>query len=222
VDWRNRLARPDAGGGKHLIRRPDTKAMCRLAITSPFILHKVLVAIRSLPVKGDVKGNRWPAFDQNLPTRERCEPKLLFIDITEEDGRHVASLGGQLKYWEVLHRIINAEPVVDEFRPMYGMLAAVGIEKGKPFAPDARLKGILERAAKVGRDQMLVAAFASDRLDKIAWSDRKWEWVGLIADNSDFETPTGLDLEARDRWFAQAIVASPAMFRRSPGAGSLC
>ena len=68
-----------------------------------------------------------------------------------------------LRYWEVLHRIINAEPVVDEFRPMYGMLAAVGIEKGKPFAPGARLKGILERAAKVGRDQMLVAAFASDR-----------------------------------------------------------
>ena len=26
----------------------------------------------------------------------------------------------------------------------------------------------------------------------------------MIADNSDFETPTGLDLEARDRWFAQA------------------
>lgn len=31
----------------------------------------------------------------------------------------------------------------------------------------------------------------------------------------------GMDMQARDRWFAQAIVASPAMFSRNPGAGSL-
>jgi hypothetical protein len=30
-----------------------------------------------------------------------------------------------------------------------------------------------------------------------------------------------MDLEARERWFAQAIVTSPAMFRRTKGAGSL-
>ena len=30
-----------------------------------------------------------------------------------------------------------------------------------------------------------------------------------------------MDLEARERWFAQAIVTSPAMFRRTIGAGSL-
>jgi hypothetical protein len=68
---------------------------------------------------------------------------------------------------------------------------------------------------------MLVSAFASERTDRIAWSDRRWEWVGLVPENADFETPAGPDLEARDRWFAQAIVASPAMFRRQEGAGSL-
>ena len=220
------LPGPDAGkGGKHLILPPgykgDVPAGYYVGRSSSF---KVLVAIRSLPVKGDVKGAIEGLRSIKIyPLASAANPKLLkFIDITEKkmDGTSLP-WEDNLRYWEVLHRIINAEPVVDEFRPMYGMLAAVGIEKGKPFAPDARLKGILERAAKVGRDQMLVAAFASDRPDKIAWSDRKWEWVGLIADNSDFETPTGLDLEARDRWFAQAIVASPAMFRRSPGAGSL-
>ena len=44
---------------------------------------------------------------------------------------------------------------------------------------------------------------------------------GPVADNANFETSAGLDLEARDRWFAQAIVASPAMFRRVEGGGSL-
>jgi hypothetical protein len=45
--------------------------------------------------------------------------------------------------WEKLRAIIEAEPVVDEFRPMCGLLSALGIEKDKPFAQDARMKGIL-------------------------------------------------------------------------------
>jgi hypothetical protein len=77
-----------------------------------------------------------------------------------------------------------------------------------------------ERAAQIGRDQLLVSAFAGIREDIRTWSDRRWEWAGLVAENADFETPAGLDLEARDRWFAQAIVASPAMFRRVEGGGS--
>jgi hypothetical protein len=104
---------------------------------------------------------------------------------------------------------------------MNGLLASLGVEKGKPFNPDARMKGILERAAKTARDQMLVSAFASSRSDKMEWPDRKWEWAGLVADNGNFVTPMGVDMEARDRWFAQAIVASPAMFRRTECAGSL-
>jgi hypothetical protein len=83
------------------------------------------------------------------------------------------------------------------------------------------MKAILEKAAKAGRNQMLVSAFASDRPDRLAWRDRKWEWAGLVPESVQFETKSGLDLEARDRWFAQAIVTSPAMFRRTAGAGSL-
>jgi len=33
--------------------------------------------------------------------------------------------------------------------------------------------------------------------------------------------PTGIDLDARDRWFSQAIGMSPKMVLRTPGAGSL-
>src|SRR5262249_27726848 len=119
------------------------------------------------------------------------------------------------------HEITASEPRGETFLPMYGQLAALGIEKGKPFAPDARMKGILERAAKAGRDQMLVSAFASGRPDRFAWPDRKWEGVGLVPGRAQFETKSGIDLEARDRWFGQAIVTSPAMFRRTKGAGSL-
>src|SRR5262249_49052856 len=145
-----------------------------------------------------------------------------FIDVREKDiDSTCLKWEENIQFWERLHAIIDAEPLVDKFLPMHGQLAALGIEKGKPFAPDARMKVILEKAAKAGRNQMLVAAFASARPDRFAWKDRKWEWAGLVPESVQFETSSGLDLEARDRWFAQAIVTSPAMFRRSKGAGSL-
>jgi hypothetical protein len=104
---------------------------------------------------------------------------------------------------------------------MYGLLASLGIEKGKPFAPDTRLQVILGQAAKLAREQMLVSAFAGDRPDQRVWPQRRWEWVGLRPESADFEAADHLDTTARDRWFIQAIITSPAMFRRSPGAGSL-
>jgi hypothetical protein len=147
---------------------------------------------------------------------------LAYVDITETDVdvTHLA-WEDNLAYWQKLHEVIEAEPVQDEFRPMYGLLAELGIAPGKPFAPDARMKSILERAARAGRDQMLVSSFDSNRPDRMAWADRRWEWASLVYDNGDFETPFGLDLEARDRWYAQAILGSPAMFRRHVGSGSL-
>src|SRR5262245_61950330 len=157
------------------------------------------------------------------PLATAADPQLLkFVDITEKemDGTCLR-WEDNIQYWQKLHEIIDAEPLADKFLPMYGLLAAIGIEKGKPFAPDARMKGILEKAAKLGREQMLVSSFASGRPDRFAWKDRRWEWIGLVPDSAQFETKAGIDLEARDRWFAQAIVTSPAMFRRTQGAGSL-
>ena len=68
---------------------------------------------------------------------------------------------------------------------------------------------------------MLIAGFASSRPDRFVWPDRKWEYATLRYENGDFELPTGIDLEARDRWFSQAVGMSPKMVLRTPGAGSL-
>jgi hypothetical protein len=217
---------PDAGrGGKHLILPHDYKGEVPPGYhvgRSP--THKVLLAVRSLPVKGDAKGAVEALKAIKIyPLATAANPRLVtFVDITEKemDGSCLRWEDG-IKYWQKLHEIIDAEPRAERFLPMYGLLAAIGIEKGKPFAPDGRMKGILEKAAKAGRDQMLVSAFASGRADRLAWADRKWEWVGLVPESAQFETAGGIDLEARDRWFAQAIVTSPAMFRRTKGAGSL-
>ena len=220
------LPGPDEGkGGKHLIlppgytgRVPDGFHVGRSRTL------KNLFAIRALPIGGDVvkaMGALRAVKVYTLATMANPQP-LQIVDTTEK-AMDSSSLRWEdnIQFWEVLGRIIQDEPLVDSFFPMYGLLSALGIEKGKPFNPDGRMKAILERAAKVGRDQLLVSAFDSARPDRINWPDRKWEWVGLVPGSAQFETPAGIDLEARDRWFAQAIVTSPAMFRRSTGAGSL-
>jgi hypothetical protein len=212
-------------GGRHLILPPGYKGKVPAGYFSgTSSSNKVLVAVRALPVDGDVQGAMAALRKVKIyPLATAANPKLLqVVDITDQamDGTCLR-WEDNIQYWQKLHEVIDAEPLVDRFLPMYGELAALGIEKGKPFAPDARMKGILERAALAGRDQILVAAFASDRPDRLAWKDRRWEWAGLVPESVQFETKSGIDLEARDRWFAQAIVTSPAMFRRAVGAGSL-
>jgi hypothetical protein len=51
--------------------------------------------------------------------------------------------------------------------------------------------------------------------------DRAWEWAVLRAENGTFDVDNYVDLEAREKWFFQAQIESPAMFARAPGAGSL-
>lgn len=220
------LPGPDAGkGGKYLFLPPDYTG------TPPQGYHvsransfKNLFAIRALPVGGNIpKAVEALRSVKVYPLASAAKPQVLAVVDTSDKALDSSSLAWEdnLQFWEQLSKIIQAEPVIKEYLPMYGLLGTLGIEKGKPFQPDARMKSILERAAKAGRDQMLVSAFDSRRADRINWPDRKWEWVGLTPGSAQFETPSGMDLESRDRWFAQAIVTSPAMFRRSAGAGSL-
>ena len=217
---------PDKGkGGQHLIVGPDYKGKIPKGyFVGRTPTYKNLLAVRALPVGGDQdKAVKALHAIKVYPLAQAKAPKPIRIVDTTEMNMDSTSLKWEdnIEFWERLDAIIQQEPLVEKYLPMYGMLATLGIEKGKEFKPDERMRKILEKAAHDGRDQLLVAAFDSNRPDRLAWADRKWEWVGLVPGSAQFETPTGVDLEARDRWFAQAIVTSPAMFRRSAGAGSL-
>ena len=49
-------------------------------------------------------------------------------------------------YFEMLNEIVQQEPATSLDPELMGPLAAIGIVKGKPFAPDARMKKILTEA----------------------------------------------------------------------------
>jgi hypothetical protein len=226
--WVKDLGLPgeDAGkGGKHLILPPGYHGeVPKGYYVARSNTNLVFFGTRALPQGGDIKAALGAQRRIKVyPLAQRASPPAYeFVDKTGETvDVTLLHWEDNLQYWEKLHKVLQEEPALEEFRPMYGVLAALGIEQGKPFAPDARMKAILERAAKAGRDQMLVAGFASSRPDRMVWDGRKWEWAALRYENGDFELPTGIDVEARDRWFSQAIGVSPKMFLRTPGAGSL-
>ena len=53
-------------------------------------------------------------------------------------------------FWELLNQVVQEEPTDSLDATTLGFWASIGIAKGKPFAPDARMKKILTEAAAVG------------------------------------------------------------------------
>lgn len=217
---------PDGGkGGRFLLLPPGHRG----AVPSGYHVatstsYRVLVGARALPAGGDVKGAleliRTIQVRPLSPTGTWSEPK--WLDLTDKplDTTPLA-WENNIGYWKVLHEAIDSEPPFEGFQASYGELAALGIAKGQPFNPDARAVRLLEEAARIGKAELCAQAFADRRPDRVVWNDRKWEWAALRYENGDFITPSHLDLEAREKWFYQAIGASPAMMRRQPGSGSL-
>ncbi|RSL18777.1 hypothetical protein EDE15_4379 [Edaphobacter aggregans] len=216
---------PDAGkGGKHLLIPPGYKGKIPAGyFTGTPTTNRVLFMVRVIPPGGNVQAGIdmlktvkihplngpavWPVTWSEIGDRSQD-----FTPVRWERN---------LDYWKQLAELINQEPAYEAYRMNYGQLASLGIEKGKPFNPDARMQGILVKAAQIANDQMRVQSFADRRPDRVAWPDRKWEWASLRPENGTFDLPTAKDLEARDKWFYQAQIESPAMFRRTPAAGSL-
>jgi hypothetical protein len=125
-----------------------------------------------------------------------------------------------LPYFEKLARFIEREPVREQDKQFLGMLAGLGIEKGKPFKPDARMKAILTRAAKVGHAMTATLAYASRYPRKQRWSgDNHWEEV-ILSEHPDFVAPNQVELDARAALYYQAAGASKSLLLETIGVGS--
>ena len=74
--------------------------------------------------------------------------KSRMIDGQNKFGRNFHPRG--IKYWEMLHQMINEEVVAERDRFFMYFLKDIGIEKGKPFKPSKTDKKILLEAGIVG------------------------------------------------------------------------
>jgi len=124
-------------------------------------------------------------------------------------------------YYDMLARFIQHEHVDPTELDMRGMLRSIGITKDKPFAPDARARAILEKAATVALK--MSGALGSDWLARQPgakiYEDRQWVNV-FTAKDPEFKIDGALDLDMRTIMFAAAYSTSPAMVLDIVGAGA--
>ena len=118
-----------------------------------------------------------------------------------------------------LDRMIQYEPT-EAFEPeQLGLLRALGIEKGKEFNPDERMKKILDTAAKTGLGMARAIAYQSREPEAKVYPDRNWEYV-FVGGSHEFLRNGARNLDARILFHFTAICISPAMVNKVVGAGS--
>lgn len=121
-------------------------------------------------------------------------------------------------YYEVLNEIIQYEPTELFDTELLGRLATLGIEKGKPFNPDARLEAIFDQAAKQGVAMARAIVYASRDPEIRYWEGKHWE--KMFIRNTEFVNDGHSDIDARTLWQYQAICVSPSLLSTTPGVGT--
>ena len=73
-------------------------------------------------------------------------PPTIFLDV--KDKEFDSTIKYDASFFALLDRVIQTEPWIDRDRIMIDQLRTIGIEKGKPFAPDEATRSALEVAVR--------------------------------------------------------------------------
>jgi hypothetical protein len=123
------------------------------------------------------------------------------------------------EFYKELNAVIQHEPA-DAFDPeLVGLFASIGIKKGDPFAPDARMKNILTDAVAVGNATARALVFAPRDKRVMFYPDRQWG-TPFIGGAYDFMNNGERMLDARTLFHYYAAGITPAMAYSKPGTGS--
>ena len=76
------------------------------------------------------------------------------------------------RFFESLHRFVQAEPWATRDKVMIEMLKSLGIEKGKPFAPDDDMKAVFDAAAREAHEY--IAMRFEKMFDGPFWEGTRW------------------------------------------------
>lgn len=154
---------------------------------------------------------------QVYPYKERANPTTTkIIPVAGRPWRSNQPRG--MVYWERLAEFINHEPVEERDRFYMATLIPLGIEKGRPFRPNARQKQILEEAVFVGEAMAGANNFHSRFPAAFYAEGTKWDMA--LAHNLDQRAEYYNQLDERAAWYYEALTSSEGMTSTRPGIGS--
>jgi hypothetical protein len=250
---------PDRGeGGKYLIVPPDYDGP--LPDSGFFVGHSktnyVLYAVRAFMENNDPKpavdlikeklkiypytpGGFGTSIATALAGQVRLEvnppiPPTKFVEGSDKSFNTIPP--NDFSYFQMLDKLVQLEPATSFDPELLGQLAAIGIVKGKPFAPDERMKKILTDAAAVGNAAGRSLNWRAADYPGWAyypgsmWSNMLWQGgfnfetpPPMITKEGLFKAlpPTGArTLDSRAAFYYGYTMDSPGMIMRVPNVGS--
>jgi hypothetical protein len=209
---------PDKGdGGRFLVLPPNYEGEVPdgyFVVRSP--TNSVMFAVRGFQVDGStneavalMKQTRiYPLSQADAP------PAMEFIN---GSGKPIDTLfPDNLRFFELLAVLVEEEPLAS-FGPLERFqMQAIGIEKGKPFAPDEEMRALLDQAARLGGAIARANTFGPAGT---YYPDRQWQ--GIPEGNDYTFTRNGVpQIDARNNVYYMAAGNSPAMMAKNVGQGS--
>ena len=212
---------PDKGqGGKYLLLPPGFKG----EVPAGYMVVRVptfesILVWRNMPVKGDIR----PAIESLHKNtriyplaRAANPPPNSFVNVSNRAFSTVAPADD--RFWDLLNAVVQSEPVQSLDPVTLGFFAAIGIEKGKPFKPDERMKRILTEAAAVGDATARTLTYKSRIPEAFYYPNSTWrQWLGGYR----FQSQPGVaHLDAAAFFYFYATGVTPAMEAKMVGQGS--
>jgi hypothetical protein len=126
---------------------------------------------------------------------------------------------GDYAFWELLNQVIQEEPSEGADPTTLGLFASIGIEKGKPFEPDARMKKILTDAANIGAVTARAIAYRIRDKDAFVYPDSTWR-LPFFGGYKFEDSPGVSNLDGAAFFYYLATGVTPAMAEKMVGEGS--
>lgn len=220
IDFGN--AGPDKGqGGKFLMLPPGYEGTIPdgyIVARSPTFNN--LVFWRGFLVNGDPK----PAADTTKKTfkvyplgQNATASKVIFVNGSGKEMNTIHA--NNFSFYSELDQVVQEEPNSAMDMETLGLFASIGIEKGKPFAPDARMKNIPVDAVAVGN--ATARAILTDSRMKEAFFYPNSAWFTAFVGGSAEYQQNGVRLgDARTMFYYYATINTPAMAAKRVGVGS--
>jgi len=147
-------------------------------------------------------------------------PKMEFINGSNKQFNTVHA--NTYEFYEELAHVLQKEPISFIDPELRGQAAAIGIKKGQPFKPDARMKKILHDAVAVANATARGISLRPRDKNAYLYEDKQW-YTGFIGGDYRWLDDGGMggrNIDARTLFFYSATVNTPAMALEIPGVGS--
>lgn len=217
------LTGPDRGkGGKYLLLPPEYVG----DVPEGYFVVKMPTYHNLMFLRGSIANGLEPAVE-NIKSGLKIypfskvgnPPETEFINFSGTSYNTVVTRG--LAFYEGLNQVVQEEPINAIGPEMRGTLAAIGIVKGQPFKPDARMEKLLIEAATLGAATARAITYQPRISGVQIYPDTDSAWtMGYANKNTSFEADGIMNLDARTLFYYSATGVTPAMAMTRAGAGS--